>query len=205
MSDGALQTIPEVGHAVQVRNRLATVRAVEPYDTRGQGLSFDDLDGGIVNEKGYRSLLSGPSPQIFSFGSQDEETEFLSQQLAELLESRSPEDICIAARTHKLLKDTYRPMLRDLGLTFTMLGKDNHHTGIALGTMHRIKGLEFPVMILAGVNDNLVPLKVKGLSGDPVALKEHVNRERSLLFVAATRARDILIVTSSGNPSRFIQ
>lgn len=27
---------PEVGQAVQVRNRLATVRAVEPYDTRGQ-------------------------------------------------------------------------------------------------------------------------------------------------------------------------
>jgi hypothetical protein len=29
--------IPEVGQAVRVRNRLATVRAVEPYDTRAQG------------------------------------------------------------------------------------------------------------------------------------------------------------------------
>lgn len=32
----SIASIPEVGHAVQVRNRLGTVRAVEPYDTRGQ-------------------------------------------------------------------------------------------------------------------------------------------------------------------------
>ena len=32
-SSQALQ-IPEVGHAVRVRNRLATVRAVEPYESR---------------------------------------------------------------------------------------------------------------------------------------------------------------------------
>jgi hypothetical protein len=32
----AAAVIPEVGQAVQVRNRLATIRAVEPYDARGQ-------------------------------------------------------------------------------------------------------------------------------------------------------------------------
>ncbi len=60
-------------------------------------------------------------------------------------------------------------------------------------------------MFLAGINENVVPLKVKAIAADPAALKEHVDRERSLLFVAATRARDLLIVTSSGSPSRFIQ
>jgi len=170
-----------------------------------QGLSFDDLDGGVVDEKGYRSLLSGPSPQIYGFDSPEDEAEFISEQVNELLESRSPNDICIAARTSKLLKDVYRPMLRQMNVKHTLLDKDNHHSGVALATMHRIKGLEFPVMILAGVNDNTVPLKIKGISSDPAAQKAHQDRERSLLFVAATRARDVLIVTSSGNPSRFIQ
>lgn len=36
------------------------------------------------------------------------------------------------------------------------------------------------------------------------ARAEHEERERSLLFVAATRARDRLIVTSSGTPSTFL-
>jgi len=57
----------------------------------------------------------------------------------------------------------------------------------------------------AGVNEKVISLKVKEISSDPAAQKEYQTRERSLLFVAATRARDVLIVTSSGNPSRFIQ
>ena len=130
---------------------------------------------------------------------------FLSEQVNELLEHRSPNDICIVARTTKMLKDLYRPMLRQMNVPHTLLGKNNHHSGITLATMHRVKGLEFPVMILAGVNEKVIPLKVKGISSDPAAQKEHQTRERSLLFVAATRARDVLIVTSSGNPSRFIQ
>ena len=60
-------------------------------------------------------------------------------------------------------------------------------------------------MILAGINENTVPLKVKGIASDPAAIKEHLSKERSLLFVAATRVRDMLIITSSGSPSRLIQ
>ncbi len=170
-----------------------------------QGLTFDDLDGGIVDEKGYRSLLAGPAPQIYAFDTPKEEAEFIGEQVNGLLQTRKPTDICIVARTSKQLQDVYRPVLRSLNIKHTVLDKDNQPHGLALATMHRVKGLEFPVMILAGINENTVPLKVKGIASDPAALKEHLNRERSLLFVAATRARDVLIVTSSGSPSRFIQ
>lgn len=73
-----------------------------------------------------------------------------------------------------------------------------------LATMHRVKGLEFPVMILAGVNSKLMPLRIASVEGDPTVKREHEDRERSLLFVAATRARDQLIVTSWGMPSPFL-
>ena len=73
-----------------------------------------------------------------------------------------------------------------------------------LATMHRVKGLEFPVMILAGVNAKYMPLHVAGRADDPVAEADHADRERSLLFVAATRARDLLVVTGWGTPSPFL-
>jgi superfamily I DNA/RNA helicase len=70
--------------------------------------------------------------------------------------------------------------------------------------MHRVKGLEFPVMLLAGVNSGVVPMRVASVEGDPSARAEHEERERSLLFVAATRARDHLVITAHGNPSPFL-
>jgi superfamily I DNA/RNA helicase len=170
-----------------------------------QGLAFDDLDGGIVDEKGYRSLLSGPAPQVYAFNSAEDEAGFIGEQVNTILETRKPTDICIVARMNKQLQDVYRPVLRSLNIKHTILDKDNQPQGVSLATMHRVKGLEFPVMILAGINEDIVPLKVKGITSDPAALKEHLSRERSLLFVAATRARDVLILTSNGNPSRFIQ
>ena len=75
---------------------------------------------------------------------------------------------------------------------------------MGLGTTHRVKGLELPLMLLAGVNTGVVPLRVPSTEGDPTARIEHEERERSLLFVAATRARDHLIVTARGNPSPFL-
>ena len=70
--------------------------------------------------------------------------------------------------------------------------------------MHRVKGLEFPVMILAGVNSKVMPMRLAAVEGVPTAKKEHEDRERSLLFVAATRARGQLSVTSWGVPSLFL-
>ena len=50
----------------------------------------------------------------------------------------------------------------------------------------------------------MMPLPVSSVEGDPTARADHEERERSLLFVAATRARDLLIVTSWGTPSPFL-
>ena len=70
--------------------------------------------------------------------------------------------------------------------------------------MHRVKGLEFPVMVLAGINARYMPLQLNPKDDDPIAAADHEARERSLLFVAATRARDLLVVTNWGTPSPFL-
>jgi len=169
-----------------------------------QGVAVDDLDGEQDSGMGYTSLLSGPVPEVQHFHSQAEEQDFLGQRLEELLKERRPEEICLVARTNKLVREGYQALLNNMKVAHTLLDKHGEGNGVRLATMHRVKGLEFPVMILAGINAGVMPLHLKGVDGDPSAKAEHDDRERSLLFVAATRARDMLIVTSWGKRSPFV-
>jgi superfamily I DNA/RNA helicase len=95
-------------------------------------------------------------------------------------------------------------MLNNIGVPNTLLDQKREGAGVRLATMHRVKGLEFPVMILAGINAKYMPLILNPKDDDPIARADHEARERSLLFVAATRARDMLVVTGWGTPSPFL-
>uniref|UniRef100_A0A6H1ZT69 DNA 3'-5' helicase n=1 Tax=viral metagenome TaxID=1070528 RepID=A0A6H1ZT69_9ZZZZ len=61
-------------------------------------------------------------------------------------------------------------------------------TGIALMTIHAAKGLEWPVVILAGCNEGIIPSKQSIANGEEES-------EVRLMYVAMTRARDQLILT----------
>ena len=169
-----------------------------------KGVENDDLDGGREDEKGYKSLLNGPKPDAHHFRTRPEELEYVGRRIKELVGQRPAEHVCLAGRTNKLLRDDYQPLLTALGIDSTLLDETGEGGGVRLATMHRVKGLEFPVMVLAGVNAKFMPLPVPGLEGDSLAEADHSDRERSLLFVAATRARDLLIVTGWGAPSPFV-
>lgn len=169
------------------------------------GIGADDLDGETEKPTGYKSLLSGPIPEIRHLKSRAEELEYVAQRVKELVGIRPAEHVCIVARTNKLLRNDYQPKLGALGIDSTLLDQKQEGGGVRLATMHRVKGLEFPVMILAGINAKYVPMPIPGTDDDPVSRAEHEERERSLLFVAATRARDLLVVTTWGTPSPFLK
>jgi superfamily I DNA/RNA helicase len=60
---------------------------------------------------------------------------------------------------------------------------------VALMTMHAAKGLEFPVVFIAGCEDGLIPYqRKKGEKGDPL-------EERRLFYVALTRAQEKVYLT----------
>jgi superfamily I DNA/RNA helicase len=169
-----------------------------------KGVDVDDLDDESQREQGYKSLLSGEPPEYKCCSSASDEQEFIRHKLKELLTMRRPEDICLVARTTRLLRENYLPLLKQLDIPHTLLEKNQEGEGVRLATMHRVKGLEFPVMILASMNAEVIPLRLAASQTDSVGLAEHEIRERSLLFVAATRARDLLIVSSWGRPSPFL-
>ena len=115
--------------------------------------------------------------------------------------------VCIVART-RYERDTLREELAGADLPLEVLeaeSPDDASGGVRLATMHRVKGLEFDRMVLTSVNEALVPLAaaIHGTEGPERDAAERV--ERALLYVAATRARKELIMSSFGTPSPFLQ
>ncbi|HIV96923.1 MAG TPA: ATP-binding domain-containing protein, partial [Candidatus Agathobaculum stercoravium] len=76
-------------------------------------------------------------------------------------------------------------------------GKGWESGAVRLMTLHGSKGLEFPAVILAGVKAGALPLES---SAHPADFEE----ERRLFFVGMTRAREELILTTTNEPSVFV-
>ncbi|BCJ62761.1 3'-5' exonuclease [Micromonospora endophytica] len=72
--------------------------------------------------------------------------------------------------------------------------------------MHAMKGLEFRCVAMVGVTAKAVPFakEVTPPEVDPVQHDSDLLRERCLLFVASTRAREAQYVSWSGTPSPFL-
>lgn len=74
-----------------------------------------------------------------------------------------------------------------------------------LCTMHLAKGLEFRAVAVMACDDEIVPLQERIESvGDSADLQEVYDTERHLLYVACTRARDHLLITSTEPASEFL-
>ncbi len=76
-------------------------------------------------------------------------------------------------------------------------GKGWESGAVRLMTLHGAKGLEFPAVILAGVKQGALPLESSARPAD-------VEEERRLFYVGMTRAREELILTTTREPSCFV-
>lgn len=85
---------------------------------------------------------------------------------------------------------------------------ENVHTisgHVSLCTMHLAKGLEFRAVVVMACDDEVIPLQDRiERVVDESDLEEVYNTERHLLYVACTRARDHLLVTSVEPASEFL-
>ena len=174
-----------------------------------EDIPFDDLDGGLDSQKGYTSLLHGTEPSIQQFASFQEEIECIATNLDRIRqESGSLQEVCLVARTHELLRQ-YEGALQAKGLATCLIrrseAEDRRKEGLRLATMHRVKGLEFDRVIIARVNDGIVPFEDAVDSSSDMAIQTELDiQEKALLYVAATRAKKEVLVTSFGKRSRFL-
>ena len=76
---------------------------------------------------------------------------------------------------------------------------------VSIGTMHLAKGLEFRAVVVMACDDEVIPKQERiETVVDDADLEEVYNTERHLLYVACTRARDHLLVTSVDPASEFL-
>jgi superfamily I DNA/RNA helicase len=174
-----------------------------------EGREIDDLDGGADQQKGYVSLTHGQPPVVRRFASFAEEIAFLKQHIEGLQQEGAPlESVCVVARTKHLLEG-YISQLQVAGFdTYEIkrnAAEQRAKPGVRLATMHRVKGLEFEHVIVVAANRGILPLEITvDDAEDAVAKRNADTSERSLLYVALTRARRSAAITSYGLLSPFI-
>ncbi len=171
--------------------------------------NVDDLDDGPEDRKGTLSSLGGPVPVLKGLATQALHDEALVSEVNRLLgQGLAPREIAVFARTGDATR-LVQEALKAAGVGFDALDKDTDLSavsGVNVGTMHRAKGLEFKGVVLAQVSANIIPspglLRKKKDPADRAAAME---RERNLLYVALTRARDEAVVLWVGEPSPFLK
>lgn len=164
------------------------------------------LDDEIASLLGYRSPVHGEPPEIRAAATRDEEFETLTARIRNWIEAGvEPRAIGVAARSSILARQA-RDALKAAGVPTLALATQSAKNAVRVGTMHRMKGLEFQAVAVVGAEEGAVPAysALTPAGEDPIGHEQDVQRERCLLFVACTRARDRLYLSYTGKPSPFL-
>jgi superfamily I DNA/RNA helicase len=165
------------------------------------------LDDEADTLAGYRSPLHGRRPKVVAARTREAEYQALVRHVTAWRDAGiEPHAIGVAARSNWLVKEA-AAALSAAGLRTVSLSAKSSRDAVRVGTMHGMKGLEFQAVAVIGVADGLVPAPsaLTDAAEDPVAHAQDLQRERCLLFVALTRARDHLYISYSGAPSTFLR
>jgi len=193
----ALYEVSSIGLTPRAMNALENFRnLIEGFSKMQDYLSVTELVEEVIEKSGYRAMLEKENT-IESQSRLENLEEFLS--VTKAFEERSEDKSLVA-------------FLTDLALIADIDSLDeenNSNESIVLMTMHSAKGLEFPVVFIIGMEENIFP------HSRSIGVKEELEEERRLAYVGITRAEERLYLTcasfrtlfgrpNSNPPSRFI-
>jgi superfamily I DNA/RNA helicase len=196
------------GRARTLHINYRTSHQIRTQADRLLGPEVVDVDGNAEERRGTVSVFNGPVPAIRAFDSQQSENVAVAAWLAERSnEGVMPHEFGIFVRS-EAEPGRARSAVAQAGLPFKMLDEHVETTSgqISIGTMHLAKGLEFrAVAAVMACDDEIIPLQSRiETVADDSDLEEVYNTEHHLLYVACTRARDYLLVTSVEPASEFL-
>ena len=191
-----LQIVEQKLLANRAANALQVfIDLVDSLDKDTDGLSLDELSDHVVSESGL--------------------IEFHKKEKGERAQARieNLQELVVAARQFEAEDETLSPLQQFLDSASLDAGEqqaDEFEDSVQLMTLHSAKGLEFPLVFLIGMEENLFPHKM--------SLEEsgRLEEERRLCYVGITRAMEKLYITYAesrrmygsenfNSPSRFIR
>lgn len=184
-----------------------------------EGVAYEDMDGEAVDNRGYHSIRSGPEPRIVHCQSASEELEKLTATLQSWMDQHvEPGSIGVLCYANRTAEGLARH-LTELGISAKAISgerpatpaRKGTHTGhtkqganegsyqpdtaIQVMTMHRAKGMEFSRVVLFNALDDVDHAANSYYTGVPDEERDdYMQQLRSLIYVAASRARDELVV-----------
>lgn len=195
------------GRSRTLRINYRTSHQIGQQADRLLGPEITDVDGNAEVRSDAISVFNGPPPVIRAFADQAAEIAAVGSWLAEHAKAGLlPHEFGVFVRSEGQLARA-EAAVKAAGMPFKIL--DEHVETLsghaALCTMHLAKGLEFRAVAVMACDDEVIPLQERiETVGDDADLQEVYDTERALLYVACTRARDHLLVTSVEPASEFL-
>ncbi len=168
------------------------------------GTDWIDSEEQLDDLHGYRSVRQGPAPVVIHSESKLEEAAEIARRIHEWIEAADSEiSIGVLTRTRKR-KAELEAQFSELDVPVAVGRTTSADKPVAVMTMHNAKGLEFTHVVLADVSASSLPQSflLKGLA--EAEQEDTLQRERALLYVAASRARDLLVVSIIGASSPLL-
>ncbi|WP_366180252.1 UvrD-helicase domain-containing protein [Actinomyces timonensis] len=211
-------------YGINIRGRSR--RLTRNYRTTRQNLraafeildagSYEDMEG-HAEEHRYVSPRSGPEPVLLPAESRAAELDLAAQLLrgwltedgerreAGATAGAGAETIAILVRD-RYQRDAVVTDLAERGVDARPVDKESMGRGRpVVMTMHRSRGLEFRKVLLFDVSEASIPRALRDQQYPDADYADALLRERSLLYVAATRARDQLAISWSGRRSPLLE
>ena len=199
---------------VDIRGRSRTLRVnyrtshqIRMQADRLLGPQVTDVDGNVDDRRGTVSVFNGPPPLIQVHQSEEDEINAVSGWMSEHTKAGvAPHEFGVFVRSVAQLPRA-RVAVEQAGIPFKILDEHVEITSgyASISTMHLAKGLEFRAVVVMACDDEIIPLQERiETVGDDADLQEVYDTERHLLYVACTRARDYLLVTSVNPASEFL-
>ncbi len=167
----------------------------------GKYLDPEGRDEGLVGP--YRSARTGPEPRVVVAASGAEQVSAIREIVKEWTQAGVPaSSIAVltatrAAHLQERLAAAGVPAAEPKGDALPM-------NKVAVMTMYKAKGLEFGRVVLYDVSRGTYPPPISLRNVLPEDMPEVLSKARSLLYVAASRARDELVITSQGAPTELL-
>lgn len=169
---------------------------------------FDDFNGADELHDGYISLFHGKPPTYNLYQSSEEEVEHVINELQELISANIKlSEVAICSRKKDGLKSLISSLhLRDIPYYNISDEKERGDpSGVRLSTFHNMKGLEFKHVFLIDVNNDTAPLLTRDYySGDNDQRDSYLKSEKSLLYVAISRAIQNVVIHGVGKGTKLI-